>query len=189
MLAFSKKDPVIQRTLLNYRVKEVTQLFKKINEYSNEKIATLIGYPNISEFDSSLENNPKIKKDYLFCLENIQEELTKVGKFYLENLEFYNDYKHGFRIFPSTSSPPDSKTWGATVRIVRGKSLNKATFYTNEILDKKVEEAKEISSKIAQILDVLIPIFQERFIRDKKEFSLKFFGIPEAESDTPKKVE
>ena len=183
LLVFSKKDPVVQKMLLKYNVGEVVNLFKNLENQNIEGIAKIIGYPSLSEFEPNLNNQEEIIKDFRQSLLNIKEELKRIAKFYLEHREFYNDYKHGFRIFPTTSSPSDSTTFGITVQIKDGEILNQAILYTKDILDKKAEEALHISNRITQILDVLIPVFRERFVEDKKTFSLRFFGIPENKKD------
>ena len=112
----------------------------------------------------------------------------KIAQFYLENLQFYNDYKHGFRIFPTTSSPPDSKTFGATFQIVKGPTLNKAIIYDSSHLKKKAEEAFKIANRIRNVLAILLPIFRERFIEEKKEFEMVFFNDIEENKNNFKRV-
>jgi hypothetical protein len=173
-LAFSKKEKILQKTLFEYKTWQVTELYKKVEQMNYNEISKLIGYPDIEEFE--LKSREKIKEDMKKSSENIKKTIIKIARFYLKNLQFYNDYKHGFRIFPTTSSPPDSKTFGATFQLVKGESFNKAIIYNDETLKKWAEEAFEISDKIRILLSIILPIFRERIIEDKKEIKFTLFN-------------
>ncbi len=182
LLAFSKRDPVIQKTLLEYKVDEVVNLFQNLETLDGEQIAKIIGYPSLGEL-SSYNVIQEVAGDLEQSLANIKNELIKIGNFYLENRTFYNDYKHGLRIFPGTSSPPDSETFGVVIQIGKGPVANKVILRNQETLNKTVNKAVYVSKRIAQILEVLLRVFRERFIENKNSFSINLFGIPEDRED------
>jgi hypothetical protein len=185
LLAFSNKEKIIQKVLFQYKVKQITDLYKKIHEMSYEEINKLIGYPGISDFHP--DSREKIEEDLQKSSENIKKVLIKIAKFYLDYLQFYNDYKHGFRIFPTTSSPPDGKTFGAAFQIINGKTLNQGRIYEGSYLKNLAEDAFKISNKIMNVLTILLPIFSARFIEEKKEITFTLFNDIEENKNNFKK--
>lgn len=174
LLAFLKKDPIIQKTLLNYQIPDIISLFETMRNKNIEEIANMIGYPSLSDFGPSMGKQKEFIDDFKQSLINVKHELEKIAEFYLAHREFYNDYKHGFRLFPTTSSLPDSDTFSVTFQIKKGKVLNKIVVYP---MEKDAEKALKISKRIAQILYVIIPVFRERFIENNDTISLRLFGI------------
>jgi len=173
LLAFSQKQRIVQKVLFEYKVKQVMELYKKVKEMNHQEISKLIGYPDISEFEPDCRK--KIEGDLKKSSENIKKVIVKIATFYLDHLQFYNDYKHGFRIFPTTSSP-EGKAFGAAFQIVNGDILNKAIIHKDSNLLNKADEAFKIARKIRNILYFLLPIFRKRFIENKEIVTLIFFN-------------
>lgn len=181
LLAFSKKEKVIQKVLLNYEIPEIEKMYKKISLMNCDEVIDLIGYPPIDEL--SPETNLEFIEEYKKSSLNLKKVLVKIADFYLKHKQFYNDYKHGFRIFPTTSSPPNSSLFGSTFQIIKGESLNKIRIYHSEFLRKISDESFELSNRISTLLGILIPIFRERFIENKNEFTISLFNDIEKETD------
>ena len=173
-MVFSKKHPVIQKTLLEYSVADIKKIYTSIEKKDEDEISKLIGYPSLSEMDDN--SKKKYAEEFRKSSRNIKNTLLKISNFYLSNLQFYNDYKHGFRIFPTTSSPPDSDTFGAIFQIIKTGSFNKVKIRRSDYLEKEADLAIKISQRIVNIMSILLPIFRKRIIHDKDSFSLILFN-------------
>ena len=173
-LAFSRKKANIQKVLCKYKTKEIKDLYERIKDMDYNQISKLICYPSIDEFEPN--SKKKIKHDLQKSSKNIKKTIFKISSFYLNNLEFYNDFKHGFRIFPTTSSPPDSKTFGAIFRIHKGDIFNKILMCSQDLLKLKADEAFTIANKITKLLEILLPIYRERIIENKENVKISLFN-------------
>ena len=89
---FTEEIHDIFKNFLDYRVDQIIEFFSHVDSMSLSHIAKILGYPPPGI------QSPEIKIAFELSCKNASEMFKNVGDLYLELRQFYNSYKHGYRI-------------------------------------------------------------------------------------------
>ena len=76
-----------------YSIGEIVNFYANINRRNTDYIAKFCGYPPLNV------QIHKAKSFFELSCKNMKGILEHIGEIYIELREFYNAYKHGYRIF------------------------------------------------------------------------------------------
>ena len=161
-----KKYKRLQKYLLEYEVKYIKEFYKNIKKRRSNYIANLLHYPPVH-----LLLNKERKKEFQVSIQDIHFELNKLSDFYLKWYDFYNSYKHGFRVFASKPNPYEDSIFAGHVN--DSKKLNS---FMVMIPSEDIEKALGYCSFMLRILDETENIFVQRKIRKEKKVKMKIFS-------------
>ena len=167
-----RQGKTIQRKLLSYKADEIKYFYSNINKKSLAYIAKLFSYPQATQTDSK-----KLKRFINTSCRRTKKDLVEVGKYYLENLELYNSYKHGFRI--AYLQPGEVSDYGKGVGVIAHLNHDK-NFYPASFTVQAISWRKplKISKIIYGILHTARNNFNARFVKGEAKtgrLSLRFW--------------
>jgi len=168
LLAFKKKRKRFHKTLLSYRVSEVTDFYKKIKRRKLPYIASLLGYPALFQVPDEKQRELLMKS----C-KKVQEKLSEIADYYLTHLQLYNAYKHGFRIGvlqqapPPEIAPPDFEPFAFIMQPLNKNKLNRVKFQRIG----KVEKEVELCNFMVNVLTAVTETFSQRVLEKKETFT------------------
>ena len=179
LLALSRYEKTYHKKLLEYNTGEIKDFYEGINAKSNSYIVKLMCYPDLNQIYDGVMLNDVVESCKL-----VKSFLIEIGKYYLDNLQIYNSYKHGFRIGIAEGSNedgtnprmqliyPTSKDNLAEVTIKLGLDINKESSYCYRMYD---------------ILSNVVNTFSQRFLDEKSEFSMRVWHLKESFNEGLKK--
>lgn len=159
-----KKYKRFHKFLLEYYPSEIIKFYKNMNKKNSSYVSSLLQYPRMNRILPD-ESKKEIEKS----VRDVRLELNKLAKFYLKWHDFYNSYKHGFRVFASKPNPYDDFTLAGY--ITDPKSLNS---FQVRLTNDKIEEALDYCDFMFKILSTTEDIFIQHKIRksDKMKISV-----------------
>jgi len=160
-----KRYKWFHKFLLEYKPSEIIKFYKDISKRRNNYVANLLQYPQVS-----LVQPEDSKKEIKESVQQIHSEINKLAKFYLKWHDFYNSYKHGFRVFASKPNPDDDFTLAGY--ITDPKSLNS---FRIQMTSEHVEEALDYCEFMFRILSNAEDVFVQRKIEKKDKMKMTIF--------------
>lgn len=100
-----RKYKRFHKFLLEYNIKEIRDFYTNIDKRRPSYITKLLQYPQPYQIQPK-EFRKEIKKS----VSDAHKELKILSKFYFKWIDFYNSYKHGFRVFASKPNPNEDFT-------------------------------------------------------------------------------
>jgi len=164
LLAFEKHGKAVQRAFMNYKIDDVKDFYEKIPNRSISYIAKILSYPH-PYMVTSMKGKRIVRTS---CVEG-KRKLISIAKYYYENLDLYNSYKHGLRIGAFLSRDPDSKkSYPIIGCLLRDKSFYPARIKMARLDAKK---AKEITREAYAILSLSISNYKNMVLDKKTDFT------------------
>ena len=164
LIAFKKRGKAVQRAFMTYQIAEVSEFYKRIPDRSISYIAKILSYPQ----PYMVRNKRGKRMLRTSCVEG-KGKLGLIAKYYHENLDLYNSYKHGLRVGAFLSRYPDSKKSYPII----GWLLRDKSYYPSRIemarLDPK--KAKEITRDIYAILSLSISNYRNMVLNKLSTFT------------------
>jgi len=162
LLAFEKQGKAIQRSLFKYQVSDVNKFYSSIRRKGVPYIAKIFSYPQPSQVEDQ-----NIKRKIRRACDKIKKELADIGKYYSQNLDMYNSYKHGMRISAFSSEEENSKDYHGII----GYLTPDKSFYPAKVTLIRIDHKKavKLSLKMTSLLLNCTQNYLNRTINGEKE--------------------
>lgn len=162
LLLAMRKYRRFHKFLLEYKIDEIIDFYTNLPKKKPQYVAKILQYPYPNKFVDN-RFHPDLQK----TIKQASDELKRLAKFYLELRQFYNSYKHGFRLL--TTYPDDTGD-----DIMTFYFSDKGQLRTMRIVNTRdhVDEALDLCSFIFRFLDNAENIFRQRKLEKKNEFSM-----------------
>ncbi|MDE1812750.1 MAG: hypothetical protein KGH85_07790 [Thaumarchaeota archaeon] len=150
--------------LLKYQVAEIKEFYQNIPKRRSSYIAKILQYPQMYQVKS-----PELRNDFKKSIEDAHDELKILGEFYLNWLDFYNSYKHGFRVFASKPNPDDD----FTVSCILDKE--KLNAFKIEMTTDSIDKSFSLCEFMFKFLSNVESTFSQRVLQKKDQFEMQLF--------------
>ena len=161
-----RKYKRFHKFLLEYKTFEIKDFYEKIPKRRLNYIAKLLQYPQLHQVQSS-----ELRKDFEKSIKDARDELKLLSEFYLNWLDFYNSYKHGFRVFASKPNPEVDDDFTMSCFLDKEKLNTVNIRITTEWVDK----AFSLCEFMFKFLSNAESIFSQRVLEKKEKFEMKIF--------------
>jgi hypothetical protein len=162
LLAFSKGRKALQRALFSYKVGDVNNFYDTIALRKNPYIAKLFSYPQQHQIQS-----PEMRQKFKESCERIKNDLVEIGKFYKDNHDLYNSYKHGLRMSCLSVGDEDpTKRYPVISYLIPDKAFYQAKTCITRI---DYKQAENVTLKITALLSNSANFYLERIVERKNE--------------------
>ncbi|MCW4048785.1 MAG: hypothetical protein NWE89_03515 [Candidatus Bathyarchaeota archaeon] len=170
LLSLSRYEKTYHKKLLEYNTGEIKDFYDSINVKSNDYVAKLLCYPDLDQLDSVMLN------EVVESCNLVKNFLTEIGKYYLDNLQIYNSYKHGFRIgIAEGSNENGTNPRMQLIYPMSTKNLAEVTIR----LGLEIKKESSYCFKMYDILNNVVKTFSQRFLDEKSEFNVTVWRLRE----------
>lgn len=160
-----RKYKRFHKFLLEYKTFEIRDFYEKIPKRRLSYIAKLLQYPQLHQIQPS-----EWRKSFEESIKDARDELKLLSEFYLNWLDFYNSYKHGFRVFASKPNPyEDDLTMSC---FLDKKKLNAMNI---RITSDSVDKAVSLCEFMCKFLTNAESMFSQRVLEKKERFEIEIF--------------
>ena len=147
----------ITNKLITYNNGQITDFYTNISKRDISYIAKFMGYPPLRLQESFT------KGVFENSCNNIKTLLTDIGKEYLDLYEFYNAYKHGYRVLKGTIT----KAGIPAYKVIGYIDYNNKTKY----IELENNTTKKIRTLALYCSNIIENIFENHYQRIKHEFN------------------
>lgn len=159
-----KKYKRFHKFLLEYNIKEIRDFYADIAKRRPSYITKLLQYPQPYQIQSK-----EIKEEIRKSISDAHKELKILSKFYFRWIDFYNSYKHGFRVFASKPNPNENFT--LTCYPTKEKLNSFQIAYTKN----EIRRTLDLCEFMFKFLSNAESTFSQRVLEKKKQFETTLF--------------
>lgn len=142
--ACSTNPKNIQRYLKEFNA---TDFYKKNNLMDNEYYAKILSLPQL---DLIIEDR---REEIADSLKDFKEALNEIREYYFSQLDLFNSYKHGFRIFPLLRFDEDNKLVST---IIYFSQRHKQNVVTVKRMDRNLHKHQKIARDISYLIRIIL---------------------------------